>query len=167
MRYLIILLSGISLQGFSQTLDRQVIGSYGGQGNEAEGKVLLQNVGEPVTASGISGTFMLNQGFEQPDSIENGSVGYIEYEIVNEVTVYPNPGRERVNVRIRSTQKAEIYVSIYDQNGKILYEKPVMLEGTEPIMIFFDTETLAKGSYYLRFSNKDQMLLHSAQWIKN
>lgn len=166
MRYLIIFLAGWSIPGYAQTLDRQVIGSYGGQSNTVEGNLLLQNVGEPVTATGITGTFMLNQGFEQPDSIKSGSVGYIQYEIFNQITVYPNPGRSVMNVRIRSTQRTDVLITLYDLNGKKLMEKTVYIDHSEPVESEFETESLAKGTYFVRFFNDKQVMLHSTQWVK-
>lgn len=167
MKYLLILVLFTGVQGMSQTLDRQILGSYGGQGDQTDGKLLMQNIGEPVVATGINGAFVLNQGFEQPYCLTKNTLGFIRYEIINNITVYPNPGSDWLKMRINSSQNVKISIAMFDYNGKCVFEKPLSLEANRTTETTFETEVLAKSTYVIRFLSDDGRMLHSTQWIKN
>jgi hypothetical protein len=91
----------ISSVGFSQSLERQVIGSAGDYATS--GSISLSyTVGEVATTTLSNGNLILTQGFQQPDSDTINSID--EPLFVGDIAVYPNPTSDIVIVKINTDQ---------------------------------------------------------------
>jgi hypothetical protein len=155
------------LNGQAQTLERQVIGATGGTSNIDSGRVLLYNVGEPVTATGVSGTFALTQGFEQADSLKKDSViGIVRYEIFSDINVYPNPGREIVFLKMESSKSLSLAILMYDENGKEVKQLKVELNSGQSHIEEITTSDLSFGTYFFHFVDAKNGATHVAKWIR-
>ena len=84
-----------------------------------------------------------------PDGIENSTVNgtYISF--------YPNPTNGQLNLEFNSIENSNVYVSIVDLMGKVVYKRKLSLsQGYEQIPV--DLKSLNQGVYLLRFkSGKD------------
>jgi hypothetical protein len=81
----------------AQSLSPSVIASSGNfqtSGNYS----LSYTIGEPVVATGVGGSSILTQGFQQPDEKEV-NVQSINFDNL-EIKIYPNPAFEQVNVQV-------------------------------------------------------------------
>jgi hypothetical protein len=151
----------------AQTLERQIIGATGGASNIDSGRVLLFNVGEPVTSTGISGTFALTQGFEQSDSLKPDSViGIVRYDIFSNINIYPNPGREIVFLKMESSRSLPLIIAMYDENGKEVVQLNVELRGGQSHTEELTTSDLSFGTYFFHFTDAKNGSTHVAKWIR-
>ena len=151
MRYLT-LLAMLIVVGFSysQDLDHFVIGADGGHAKNNQFS-LSYTIGEVVTDLGrdtINNTD-LTQGFQQ-SYISIVSVEDHDFDI--NISIYPNPAVDQLNVRISDIDKANSY-SMYDISGKLIRQEAIR---TKEFKISFSS--LSTGNYMLVFTDRDRRL---------
>ena len=151
MRYLT-LLAMLIVVGFSYTqdLDHFVIGADGGHAKNNQFS-LSYTIGEVVTDLGrdtINNTD-LTQGFQQ-SYISIVSVEDHDFDI--NISIYPNPAVDQLNVRISDIDKANSY-SMYDISGKLIRQEAIR---TKEFKIGFSS--LSTGNYMLVFTDRDRRL---------
>ena len=151
MRYLT-LLAMLIVVGFSYTqdLDHFVIGSDGGYAKNNQFS-LSYTIGEVVTDLGRDtiNNADLTQGFQQ-SYISIVSVEDYDFDI--DISIYPNPAVEHLNVRISDIDKANSY-SMYDMNGKLIRQESIR---TKEFKIGFGS--LSTGNYVLVFTDRERRL---------
>jgi hypothetical protein len=120
------------------------------------------NAGEPVTATGTSGTIVLTQGFEQPDSVSNTAVQNIPLNNAM-LKVYPNPTQGSVVLDIAVQQPTQYNVVVYDALGRALSTEQLNVSAREIKRL--DFSSFAAGNYIivLRSANNEQ---HSIKVVK-
>ena len=102
----------------AQSLDRFVIGATGGEATNASYQLEF-TAGEAATGTLESGTFILNQGFNQPSSQSNTS---------NQPTIeaiyrlYPNPTKSFVSLELDLSTASPLSLSLHDIHGRQLGE---------------------------------------------
>jgi len=80
--------------------------------------------------------------------------GIREFSLKSNVTLYPNPVEEKLNLRIRGTE-TEILVVVSDVTGNIKYSEKLInltVESTRQI----DISGFAEGLYFIRMSNDNR-----------
>ena len=151
MRYLT-LLAMLIVVGFSYTqdLDHFVIGSDGGHAKNNQFS-LSYTIGEVVTDLGRDtiNNADLTQGFQQ-SYISIVSVEDHDFDI--DISIYPNPAVDQLNVRISDIDKANSY-SMYDMNGKLIRQEAIR---AKEFKIGFSS--LSTGNYMLVFTDRDRRL---------
>ena len=151
MRYFI-LLSTLSIVGcsYSQDLDHFVIGTDGGYAKNNQFS-LSYTIGEVVTDLGRDtiNNADLTQGFQQ-SYISIVSVEDHDFDI--DISIYPNPAVDQLNVRISDIDKANSY-SMYDMNGKLIRQEAIR---AKEFKIGFGS--LSPGNYMLVFTDRDKRL---------
>ena len=81
----------------------------------------------------------------------------------NEISIYPNPVSDMLNIRYISNKPNEkINIEILSIDGKIMYNKPFELNNTVQSI---NTNTWSRGIYLLRFNNGSEVI--SKKIIKN
>ena len=150
---------------YSQTLERQTISFSGGISVEDLGRLLLFNIGEAIISTSINGSFILTQGFEQPDSLTPmKSATLIEYNIYGHQRVYPNPASQNIFVELMSKRHSSLMISLIDNLGKEIFSKEVILETGIIQSTEFNISDLANGQYYFLFRVPDGAILHTVKW---
>lgn len=146
----------------AQSADRQVIGSAGGSYNGTS----LQadyTAGEVVTISGISGTFTVNQGFQQNEA--NTSAIRRQDLLVN-YNLFPNPAQDLVTLSLNTKENIELRISLTNSIGQVISAD----QKAEKINTSYKREislnALASGVYFLNLFNNKNDLLHSIKFIK-
>jgi hypothetical protein len=91
---------------------------------------------------------------------ENGSIGMPELFTPSPVTIYPNPVRQNLNVRVR--QKEVVSYRITDLSGSIKIEKKN--SGNEKNSFSIDVSFLAPGMYFLSVNTGEKNI--SKRFIK-
>ena len=151
MRYLT-LLAMLIVVGFSYTqdLDHFVICADGGHAKNNQFS-LSYTIGEVVTDLGRDtiNNADLTQGFQQ-SYISIVSVEDHDFDI--DISIYPNPAVDQLNVRISDTDRANSY-SMYDMSGKLIRQEAIR---TKEFKISFSS--LSTGNYMLVFTDRDRRL---------
>lgn len=136
-------------------LDLAVAGNAGGTLTSSSFSIDF-TVGEFLTDLYSGSNTQLTQGFHQAGisqiSTDQGIVsGVNDVEISdNELSVYPNPCVDRVNVGYDFDSKTEMKVDIYNITGRILLNYSDTFEqGTSQI----DLSPYPQGTYFIRFSD--------------
>ncbi len=148
MRYFI-LLAILSIVGFSysQDLDHFVIGTDGGHVKNNQFS-LSYTIGEVV--SGLARDRLNNiditQGFHQPN-ISIVSVEDHDFDV--NITVYPNPAIDYINVKISDLERANRFY-IYDISGRLLSQQQIL---EKAFKIGFSQ--LSTGNYIILFTKDD------------
>lgn len=121
MKQIITLLAvGFSFGINAQTADQYVIGSLGGSFTNASIDVNY-TAGEAVIETLSSATIIVTQGFQQP--LEAG-VGLEEIELFSNLSLYPNPTNDVLNIRLEGMQEnysGEAELEIYSVNGERVF----------------------------------------------
>lgn len=71
----------------------------------------------------------------------------------NQVTIYPNPAKDRLNINLGNT--AYDFLEIYTSNSKLIEKTKINLREN----IELNLENKAKGIYFIKFSGKDNLIL--------
>jgi hypothetical protein len=79
----------------------------------------------------------------------------VQCDLVNEITLYPNPANDKLNVTFtNSTTEQEVVISIVDMTGKVVLSKTVNPAGQNNVVL--NVQALSNGSYILQISNLNQ-----------
>jgi hypothetical protein len=84
---------------------------------------LSWTMGEALTETFSSANSVLTQGFHQPDFTVSEVSEFVGKN--PEIRVYPNPVVEYLNIDFGTTGE-EYIISLYDMNGNVILNKPVM-----------------------------------------
>ena len=157
---LLILLSGMFFCGsvvFCQTIQNSVISSTGGSASSGNVK-MDYTLGETVIETFSAGGNTLTQGFHQTNlalvAIEN-------VELFAELSVYPNPTSQFVNLDIPANYNL-LDISMYDVTGKLLRTKT-----NASGLVTFDVNDLATGTYYLQVIKPKNEQIKTFKLIKS
>ncbi len=128
---------------FGQTIQNSVISSTGGSASAGNVKMDF-TLGEAVIETFTAGGNTLTQGFHQTNltlvAIEN-------VELFAEITIYPNPTSELVNIDIPQNYNL-LDINMFDVTGKLLKN-----QANAYGKVAFDVSSLATGTYYLQVIN--------------
>lgn len=92
---------------------------------------LSWTIGEPVIETFSAGSSVLTQGFQQPILI---SVSIYENPELNfDISAFPNPTSDYLNVVISGGNYDDMIYSLFDVTGKLLDSKEIVSEQTEII----------------------------------
>ena len=137
---------GLFLMGstvFGQTIQNSVISSTGGSSSTSNLK-MDYTLGETVIETFSAGGNTLTQGFHQTNltlvAIEN-------VELFAEISIYPNPTSEFVNIDIPANYKL-MEISMFDVTGKLL-----KTQANASGLVTFNVNDLATGTYYFQVIN--------------
>ncbi|MEI6578616.1 MAG: T9SS type A sorting domain-containing protein [Eubacteriales bacterium] len=150
-----ILFISYSMNG--QTIQNSVISSAGGSSSTSNVK-MDYTLGETVIETFSAGGNTLTQGFHQTNltlvAIEN-------VELFAEMSVYPNPTSEFVNLDIPANYNL-LDVNMYDVTGKLIRTK-TNVSG----LVTFNVNDLATGTYYLQVINPQTQQFKTFKLIIN
>lgn len=157
---LLFLFSGMLLWGsvvLGQTIQNSVIASTGASASSGNVK-MDYTLGEVVVETFSAGGNTLTQGFHQTNltlvAIENP-------ELFTEISIYPNPASDVMNVDIPSGYSL-LDISLYDVTGKLILNKN-QVSGK----LTLDVATMASGTYYLQVINPQNKQLKTFKLVKN
>ena len=147
----------------AQSMERQVIAS-GGAVQSATGVELSSTVGEAATSSFSSGTVILNQGFQQGDSL---TTGLAENNIQVDYKIYPNPTANQVNLNLTSDKDLEGIVTLTTIEGKQVFSKQINLTAGQAFKANYSLQNLSQGIYLLsiRGSNGEAQVVERIQKV--
>lgn len=124
-----------------QSVQRSVVSSLGGSAATANIQV-SHTLGEAITGSANTANLYVGQGFEQagagPVSLDEADWG--------QLTLYPNPAQNQVNLEVQSLRSPSLMVRIIDAQGRVAWEKSFHNLENDPKRQL-DLSGLASGSY--------------------
>lgn len=139
---------------FSQSIERQVIASVGGDAN-ASNIQASYTVGEAVIATGSASNVIVTQGFQQPTV---SSVGIEEMDNGLSVNVYPNPVSDNLTVEINATNDLTVNATVYDMGGRATGVSISSLKVNGSLKHMLDVSTLTPGQYFISFTDEQSTL---------
>ena len=126
---------------------------------------LSWTIGEVITETVSNGNYTLTQGFQQPHynitSIPDDP--NIKNEPIGDISVYPNPVGDQLNVSFKDMKQDNIMITVFDLHGKMLFND--FAENTNSVKQI-NMSNVAKGNYVIRFATKDGKMLKSFKIIK-
>lgn len=138
----------VSMDTFSQSVQREVISTSGGFGSNS-GAMLQSTIGELMPDTYFSGTIILSQGFEQPDPFIPTAISTRINTISGQA--YPNPVINELTISLPFA--ADITVEISDLLGaKYYFDNSQLVETYEGFK--FNMEKLSSGIYFIRVRSK-------------
>ncbi len=147
-RYIITLITmAIILPVSAQTLEPKVIASAGGY-DEAPGVSISWTLGETIIPTfqddPVNPTIILTHGFQQQLIVTTVEENL---EILVNVTIYPNPASEILNIRFEEPLDGKVDLVLLTQDGKLV--KRDIIE-TSTIEKQVNMQDLPAGIYFLR-----------------
>jgi len=143
----------ISVSARSQSLSSSVINCTGNSYSQGYYNVDW-SVGEMALVNTIqsNGYAIITNGFLQPN-LSDFNNDARRYFTKDEVTIMPNPTHGKIEINFSTPQKGNLYLYVYDVNGKLLASDKMLLSG---IMIskFVDLSTYASSTYLLKVELK-------------
>lgn len=137
----------------SQSLERFVIGSTGAFTTSANMQ-LSSTVGETVIATAQSGSFIVTQGFQQPDTTI--TTGIAESQLKIDYTLYPNPTAGQVKL-VLTVPDWTCTFRVSDVQGKTIETREnIQVTGTQTEQ--FDLSGFAAGTYFISLFNGEKMV---------
>ncbi len=159
---LVVTATGYTLN--AQTLVRQVVASGGGYSSASSGS-LSYTTGELVIETGTSGSFMLTQGFQQPDA--NPSTGIKTTQAVKvDYKLYPNPAREAITLSLKSPESITANCYIYDATGKLVERLEKDAVQVTDYSHSFNLSAYSAGNYFLKITGADNTVLQTISFSK-
>ena len=142
----------------SQSISRSVIASTGGNINSQNGS-LSWTMGEMVTTTIISNDWILTQGFHQSNlSISSGiNSGLSDLQL----SLYPNPARDFINVSVNYRKNKKYKYELIDASGRILLNKEEYSN-----LFKISLQRFSPSLYYLRFLDEKGKFLGSYKIVK-
>lgn len=147
---------------FSQSISPDVVASAGDY--FSNGTVSISwTLGEVATETIGNGTYMLTQGFQQPNytSPVNSVPVYLNPKF--EVSLYPNPSTDYVKLTIKGNDDFDLQVSLYDAIGRELLTSKVPSGVSEKTI---DMSTYHPGIYFVKISQTNGEGLKTIQVAK-
>ncbi len=142
--YAVCLLSSISLQAQIE-ITPSVISSSGGYG-EKENFSISWTLGELAITTLQGENLVLTQGFQQPSEI---GVGLKKYEIDWNISVYPNPVHNELNILFDLRGSKDFLLELQDVTGRLLIQE--YHQNVNPgDLVILNTSDFASGVYFLR-----------------
>jgi hypothetical protein len=154
----------LSLSGwvYSQNMDPSVLASAGSI--DSTNQLSLEwTLGEIAVATLSSETNLITEGYHQPrlivsdfddSSITNTSTANLDYQIM----VNPNPVNSFVSVQMQSSEESEVFISLFNLEGKQLIGE---LKKQSSDSFEMDLSDLFSGLYLLRFTNSKGQIVRT------
>lgn len=120
---------------------------------------LSYTLGELMTETEIAGSFMLTEGFLQPDLLITAVPAFVPAILP---AVYPNPAGDFFNLRIVGGVET-MEMGLYDLQGKRVAQQFISPDVTGRV----DISALPAGVYFIRISDAAGRLLHTTKLIRS
>ncbi|RKZ30526.1 hypothetical protein DRQ36_05220 [bacterium] len=90
--------------------------------------------------------------------------GIAETELPESVSIkaYPNPFNSSISIRVQGVKESSVQVGVFDINGRLIYEIPVVAEspdpghGTRASMVWCPDELLPSGVYLIKLQGNPE-----------
>jgi hypothetical protein len=146
---LILFIALLAVSVGAQQIKQEVISSAGGFNKSADNSISISwTLGETIipTFTSQDGTLILTHGFQQKLLIVSVEENLAE---LVQVTIFPNPTSETINIEFETVPSDEISVYLLDAQGKLV--KTDQIEAAVSVKRI-NMQDLPAGIYYLRLT---------------
>lgn len=126
----------------SDLLSQQVVATAGGSFGNNSGSISY-TLGEGISQTFTSGDITVTQGFQQSYKIVSIFKEPEDYGLT--ITIFPNPTRDLLKLKIQNEFKPGLQYLLFDMNGKLLSQKKV--ESNETDISF---NQFSNGIYFIK-----------------
>ena len=99
----------------------------------------------------INGAGLMNDSIVSDGVLYLTPTGLIETQVLNQLSIYPNPTNNKATLRIICEKNEKIPYTLTDLNGKIIEEKILDIHsGTNVLEINAEQLQLSKGIYFIK-----------------
>ncbi len=132
-------------------LDPKVVSSAGGY-HEAGNLSISWTLGELAVTTLTGGDMALTQGFQQPFDV---GVGIVPDRMNWNISVYPNPVRNELNIRFHLESPGDYLLEVQDVTGRIISQG--LHQRVNPgDMVVINTSSYTPGIYFLKVLTPDR-----------
>jgi hypothetical protein len=142
MKQLFTVVAACSLGTICLSQEQNVVGTSGSYTENASGSVSW-TIGEVIIETGTGGTHEATQGFHQSNIWVLGVEELSELEI----SIYPNPTSDFVNIKT----EGEVMLSIYDMSGRLINSYHLTEETNQ-----INVDQYSRGTYNMVFETEGQ-----------
>ncbi|MFA6524238.1 MAG: T9SS type A sorting domain-containing protein [Candidatus Paceibacterota bacterium] len=135
------------------SVERQVISSTGNLTNVGAIKA-FSNVGETVIQTFSQTTLVITQGFEQGNKISATGINLDNISSKNEISIYPNPVGNIINLEFQSDKKEEIKIEMINLLRQVVFSKNLTAQISENNFTL-EVNTIPKGVYILQIKGSE------------
>ena len=135
------ILSLLITTGFAQTELRKSSLSTGGGSASSGNLYMVYAIGEIGVQESTVGNTHLSEGFVGPDI--TALVGIEDYGVLENVSIYPNPVKDRLQIALPETNDYQVY--LFDMTGKQIFERSI----TDDNQVVYHLGNLQAGVYIL------------------
>ncbi|MEM6800547.1 MAG: T9SS type A sorting domain-containing protein [Bacteroidota bacterium] len=143
---------------WAQSISQQVISSLGNNNPQ-----LSYTVGEAIIETAEAGSFILTQGFHQPEetsvSIDRDLAALVDYKL------YPSPAKDKIHLELSTSRPLDVQLAMIDMRGRKI-EKTKRLIIQDLHKESFDVSQISAGIYVLQIMNRQGKLLQSLKFKK-
>ncbi len=142
----------------AQTISNSVIASAGTSNTNAETGISMSwTLGEPVIGTLISDdeTIILTQGFQQGSLA--GDFVSIPIDFSGDVTVYPNPVSNIINIKVDGLSSGSLNLEVFDAQGRLhSFYRGIVSKHKQNVSV--NATLLNPGVYMLRFLSEERVV---------
>ncbi len=149
----------VAFIGSSQTIERQVVAS-GGETYSGSNYIVSSTIGEPITGTATSSTYILSQGFQQGTFTASS----LDEKVSVNYKIYPNPVTSILNIELSTVKQTSLHINIYDMRGALVSTQSVDFSGET--IANSDFSTLPAGTYVVKISDNANNVVQSLQVVK-
>ena len=154
-RILAMLLAGLLLGSFAQA--QETTNSAGGNATGSGGSVVY-SLGQVFYKTNTDSSGSVAQGVQH--AYEIYTVGVKETELSISLQLFPNPTAENLTLQI--SQYQNLSYQLFDMQGKLLSNSPIIAEQTQ-----INMNSLPEATYFVNVLNQENKLVQSFKIIKN
>jgi hypothetical protein len=149
----------LSTIAFSQSIERQVIGSSGFSTSNTAAQISF-TLGETVIFSGIQSNSTITQGFQQAEEEDFVSV-MKPLDNSNSIIVYPIPAENTLTIKSDLGYYGHINYKIIDLQGRI-----ILFGNLQDANSTIDISTIANASYTLLLTSPEKRINQKVKFVK-
>ena len=144
---LLVIITLISSYGFAQSLERSVLASTGNYTSTSTLRI-SSTFGETFVTTLAGSSFELTQGFQQATPTTGPGPGNVQELNFFDVSVYPNPTRNIVN--IKANVDGDFSVSVFDLLGRNMNVDYTNTNKVGKLDVTLDLEKYSAGLYFIK-----------------
>jgi len=89
--------------------------------------------------------------------LNKSSIGAAAAELVNNISIMPNPFKEKFTLKFNLTEPSEVEINLLSANGQVVFKDKINGQEAENTYEYFDQKNLPTGNYILRIITGDKV----------
>ncbi len=149
----------IFTKSYGQLAIKKDVIDSGGAVSESGSLHTIYTIGEVAVNEQGTGSLAISEGFISPQLFAN--IGISDYELLNTVTIFPNPATDYIQFHFSDTR--EYQIAVYSLDGKRLISKTIQ----DSPDFSLDIRQFVKATYVLLIIDRKNKKYQSFKLIKD